>query len=148
MRALVQRVRWARVKIEGSVVGEIGAGLAVLLGVGRSDDEVTAAALATKVRKLRIFADDAGKMNLSVEQAGGAVLVVSQFTLYADLSSGNRPGFGLAAPPERADDLYRAFVRELDDAGIKTATGAFGANMDVELSNQGPVTIWLDTEEF
>lgn len=148
MRALLQRVRWARVRVESAVVGEIGPGLAVLLGVGRGDDEPTARKLAAKVRKLRIFADDDGKMNLSVEQIGGGVLVVSQFTLYADLSSGNRPGFGPAAPPDRADELYRAFVRELASAGLETATGSFGAEMDVELCNRGPVTIWLDTEDL
>ena len=148
MRALLQRVRWARVRVGGSVVGEIGPGLAVLLGVGQDDDEATMRRLAAKVRKLRIFPDDEGKMNRSVAQAGGAVLVVSQFTLYADTSSGNRPGFGPAASPDRADELYRAFVRELAEAGLETATGAFGADMDVELCNQGPVTIWLDTEDL
>ena len=148
MRALLQRVRWARVRVEGAVVGEIGPGLAVLLGVGRGDDVSAAERLAAKVRKLRIFADDDGKMNLSVEQAGGAVLVVSQFTLYADLSSGNRPGFGPAAAPDVADELYRAFVQELATAGLETATGSFGADMDVELCNQGPVTLWLDTEDL
>ena len=148
MRALLQRVRWARVRVEGSVVGEIGPGLAVLLGVGRDDDEDAVRQLAAKVRKLRIFPDDDGKMNLSVAQAGGAVLVVSQFTLYADTSGGNRPGFGPAAPPDRADALYRVFVRELAEAGLETATGAFGADMDVDLCNQGPVTIWLDTEDL
>lgn len=148
MRALLQRVRWARVRVGDAVVGEIGPGLAVLLGVGRDDDEEAARRLASKVRKLRIFADDDGKMNLSVDQLGGGVLVVSQFTLFADLSSGNRPGFGPAAPPDRAEELYRAFVRELAAAGLDTATGAFGADMDVELCNQGPVTIWLDTEDL
>ena len=148
MRALVQRVRWARVRVGAEVVGEIDAGLAVLLGVGADDDAGHAERLAAKVRKLRIFADTSGRMNRSVEDVGGAVLVVSQFTLYADLSSGNRPGFGPAAPPDEADRLYGAFVRELVDAGIPTATGAFGADMDVELCNQGPVTIWLDTRDL
>ena len=146
MRALLQRVRWARVRVGGEVVGEIGRGLAVLLGVGAADTAEAGARLAAKVRKLRIFPDDAGKMNRSVEDVGGDVLVVSQFTLFADTRGGNRPGFGPAAPPDAADQLYRSFVRDLADAGVHTATGSFGADMDVELCNQGPVTIWLDTD--
>lgn len=147
MRALVQRVAWARVRVENEVVGEIERGLAVLLGVGTADTEADAAKLAAKVRKLRIFPDEHKNMNLSVEQIGsGGVLVVSQFTLYADLSSGNRPGFGPAAAPDQADRLYRAFVAQIRGAGLHTATGSFGADMQVELCNDGPVTIWLDTD--
>lgn len=147
MRALVQRVAWARVRVENEVVGEIERGLAVLLGVGTADTEADAAKLAAKVRKLRIFPDEHKNMNLSVEQIGsGGVLVVSQFTLYADLSSGNRPGFGPAAAPDQADRLYRAFVAQIRRAGLHTATGSFGADMQVELCNDGPVTIWLDTD--
>jgi D-tyrosyl-tRNA(Tyr) deacylase len=146
MRALLQRVAWARVRVDGDVVGAIDGGLAVLLGVGIGDTEADARKLAAKVRKLRVFPDEHGKMNRSVEQAGGGVLVVSQFTLYADLSSGNRPGFGPAAAPDLAERLYEAFVAVLADAGIPTATGIFGADMDVELVNRGPVTLWLDTD--
>lgn len=145
MRALLQRVARARVRIDGDVVGAIDGGLAVFLGVGAGDTDAEAEKLASKVRKLRIFPDDSGRMNRSVEQTGGGVLVVSQFTLYADLSSGNRPGFGPAAAPDEAERLYAVFVRALADAGIATATGVFGADMDVELVNRGPVTIWLDT---
>lgn len=145
MRALIQRVAWARVRVENEVVGEIERGLAVLLGVGTADTEADAAKLAAKVRKLRIFPDDRKNMNLSVEQVGGGVLVVSQFTLFADLSSGNRPGFGPAAAPELAERLYLAFVAQVREAGLRTATGSFGADMQVELCNDGPVTIWLDT---
>lgn len=148
MRALIQRVRWARVEVGAATVGEIGHGLAVLLGVGSDDTERDAARLAAKVAKIRIFDDEAGKMNLSVRQVQAAVLVVSQFTLYADLSSGNRPGFGPAAPPEPADALYRSFVDEVAGHGIATATGTFGAAMRVELCNDGPVTIWMDTADF
>lgn len=132
----------------GSSVGAIGVGLLVLLGVGPKDDEATSARLAEKVRKLRVFADQAGKMNLSVEQVGGACLVVSQFTLYGDLSGGNRPGFSRAAQPARADALYRDFSRRLTEAGVTVANGSFGAEMEVELVNDGPVTLWLDSDEL
>ena len=147
MRALLQRVRWARVRVGSDVVGEIDRGLAVLLGVGASDTDEEGDRLAAKTRKLRIFPDEAGKMNRSVEDVSGAILVVSQFTLYADTRGGNRPGFGPAAAPDAAERLYRSFVGKLADAGLRTATGSFGADMDVELCNWGPVTIWLDTEE-
>lgn len=150
MRALLQRVAWARVRVEDDVVGEVAApgGLLVLVGVTHDDDEATAERLAAKVAKLRIFADAAGKMNLSLRDVGGGALVVSQFTLYADARNGNRPGYGAAAKPERADALYRHFAEALRGAGVPVATGTFGARMAVELVNDGPVTIWLDSAEL
>lgn len=134
--------------VDGAVVGAIDRGLLVLLGVGPEDDERVAERLADKVRKLRIFADERGKMNLSVEQAGGACLVVSQFTLYGDARSGNRPGFSGAAAPSRAEQLYLHFVAALHNAGLTTHTGSFAADMAVELVNDGPITIWLDSAEL
>ena len=145
MRALLQRVTEARVSISGSVIGEIGPGLAILVCAMRGDDEGAAATLAAKVAKLRIFRDDEGRMNRSVLDAGGAALVVSQFTLAADTSRGNRPGFSSAAPPEDGERLYLAFAAALADHGIPVATGRFGADMLVEICNDGPVTVWLDT---
>lgn len=148
MRALVQRVERASVRVEGRTVGEIGVGLLVLLGVKPGDDAALATRLADKVRKLRIFEDGAGKMNLSLEQVGGACLVVSQFTLYGDVAGGNRPGFSGAARPELAEPLYLGFVEALRSAGVSVATGEFGAMMAVELVNSGPTTIWLDSDEL
>ncbi len=148
MRALVQRVSRARVTVSGETVGEIGQGLAVLLGVKPGDDAALAARLAEKVRKLRVFEDDAGKMNLSLEQSGGACLVVSQFTLYGDVRDGNRPGFSAAARPELAEPLYLEFVAALRRAGVTVATGRFGAMMEVEIVNSGPTTLWLDSDEL
>ncbi len=148
MRALVQRVERASVRVEGRTVGEIGVGLLVLLGVKPGDDAALATRLADKVRKLRIFEDGAGKMNLSLEQVRGACLVVSQFTLYGDAAGGNRPGFSGAARPELAEPLYLGFVEALGNAGVSVATGEFGAMMAVELVNSGPTTIWLDTDEL
>ncbi len=148
MRALVQRVSRASVRIDGDVVGETANGLLVLLGVGPGDDEGVADKLADKVRKLRVFEDDDGRMNRSLQDVGGGCLVVSQFTLYGDTRSGNRPGFTNAAPPEMADRLYRHFVAALDGAGVPVATGRFGEEMQVELVNRGPVTLWLDSEEL
>lgn len=138
----------ASVTVDGRVVGAIERGLLVLLGVGPQDDEQIAERMAAKVRKLRIFADAEGKMNLSVEQAAGACLVVSQFTLYGDVKGGNRPGFSRAAAPQEADRLYRYFAGELVRAGVATQTGSFGADMAVALVNDGPVTIWLDSDEL
>lgn len=138
----------ASVTVDGQVVGAIERGLLVLLGVGPQDDEQIAERMAAKVRKLRIFADADGKMNLSVEQAAGACLVVSQFTLYGDVKGGNRPGFSRAAAPQEADRLYRYFAGELERAGVATQTGSFGADMAVALVNDGPVTIWLDSDEL
>jgi D-aminoacyl-tRNA deacylase len=145
MRAVVQRVSSARVEVDGQVTGEIGRGLLVLLGVGQGDTECEAAWLAEKIAGLRIFEDEAGKMNLSVQDIGGAVLIVSQFTLFGDCRRGRRPSFTEAAPPEAADRLYQDFCTRLRAAGIPVATGLFQAHMDVHLVNDGPVTIWLDT---
>lgn len=146
MRALLQRVARAEVRVDDEVVGRIGQGLLVLLGVGRDDGESEALSLARKIAKLRIFEDAAGKMNDSVTDVGGSALVVSQFTLYADTRRGNRPGFAAAAPPERADALYRTFTSALSDQGVPVRTGTFRAMMQVDLVNDGPVTIWLDSD--
>jgi D-tyrosyl-tRNA(Tyr) deacylase len=148
MRALLQRVARAEVRVDGATVGRIGAGLVVLLGVGRDDDEAVAAGLARKTARLRVFADEAGKMNRSLLDVGGEALVVSQFTLYADARRGNRPGFTDAAAPERGDALYRAYVDALTTLGASVATGTFQAHMEVELVNDGPVTIWLDSAQL
>lgn len=134
-------------RIGDELVGEIGPGLVVLLGVGPDDDEATADALARRVTELRIFDDDAGRTNLSLADVGGAVLVVSQFTLYADTRRGRRPGFTGAARPELAERLYLRFAEALGGLGVTAATGRFGAVMAVELVNDGPFTIWLDTAE-
>ena len=148
MRALVQRVSRAKVTVDGETVGEIGAGLLILLGVTGDDTEAEAHKLATKIPKLRIFNDVEGKMNKSVKDSGGSALVVSQFTLYADARKGNRPSYIRAAQPEHAAKLYEVFSDLLREQGLEVANGVFGANMDVELLNQGPVTIWLDTTEI
>ena len=149
MRAVVQRVSRACVKVEGVVVGEIGKGLLVLLGVSQSDKESGADYLAEKISGLRVFEDGDGKMNRSVTEGetGGAILVVSQFTLYGDVRRGKRPSFDAAARPELANRLYEYFVERLRAAGIRCATGKFQAMMDVELVNDGPVTILLDSEK-
>ena len=147
MRAVVQRVSRAGVVVDGRVTGEIGAGLVVLLAVGRSDTVETAASMAEKIANLRIF-DDAGKMNRSVLDASGAALVVSQFTLYGDVRRGRRPGFEQAAPPELANQLYEEFVRALRALGVRVETGIFQAHMAVELTNDGPVTILLDSAKI
>jgi D-aminoacyl-tRNA deacylase len=147
VRALLQRTTGARVRVDGSVVGEIGPGLVVLLGVGPSDDEAVADALARRVSELRIFDDDTGRTNLSLLDVGGAALVVSQFTLYADTRRGRRPGFTGAAAPALAERLYLRFAAALRDLGVEVATGQFGAVMQVELVNDGPFTIWLDSED-
>jgi D-tyrosyl-tRNA(Tyr) deacylase len=147
MRAVLQRVSEARVRVDGEIVGEIGRGLLVLLGVGQGDGEADARFLAEKTAGLRIFEDAQGKMNLSVEEVAGAVLVVSQFTLYGDCRQGRRPGFSAAAPPELADALYRQFVDVLRKRGLPVATGIFQAEMAVELVNDGPVTLLLDSRK-
>jgi D-aminoacyl-tRNA deacylase len=147
VRALLQRTTGARVRVGNELVGEIEGGLVVLLGVGPDDDEPTADALARRVTELRIFDDDAGHTNLSLIDVGGAVLVVSQFTLYADTRRGRRPGFTGAAPPDLAERLYLRFAGALRVLGVTVATGRFGAVMAVELVNDGPFTIWLDTAD-
>ncbi len=144
MKLVLQRVAWARVVVEGVVVGEIGAGLLVLLGVERGDDEAGARELAERLATYRVFSDERGKMNLSVRDIGGAVLAVSQFTLCADVSKGRRPSFDPAEAPERANALYLEFVRALEAQGLPTATGRFGAHMRVESCNDGPVTFLFE----
>lgn len=144
MRALIQRVRSARVEVAGETVGDIGPGLLILLGIGHGDGEREADALAARIAKLRVFSDAAGKMNLSVKEAGNAALVVSQFTLYADASRGNRPSYTGAAPPERAEALVTYFIETLKGQGLFLASGIFGADMQVSLVNDGPVTLWLE----
>ena len=146
MRALVQRVSEAAVRVEGAVVGRCGAGALILVCAMPGDDAETARALAARIAKLRIFADAGGKMNRSLLDTGGQALVVSQFTLAADTSRGNRPGYSRAAPPDLARDLYERFAADLASLGIATETGVFGADMQVSLVNDGPVTIWLDTD--
>jgi D-tyrosyl-tRNA(Tyr) deacylase len=146
MRAVVQRVTRARVYESETVLGQIDAGLLVLLGVASSDTPEKALWLAEKIAWLRIFNDDAGKMNRDVGEVGGSILVVSQFTLYGDCRKGRRPSFVDAAPPETASRLYEDFVMMLRAEGIRTATGRFGAMMQVELVNDGPVTLLLQTE--
>jgi D-tyrosyl-tRNA(Tyr) deacylase len=148
MRAVVQRVSRGSVAIEGQVVGQIGRGLVVLLGVGHGDGETEARLLAEKIANLRIFEDAAGKMNLSLLDIGGEALVVSQFTLYADTRRGRRPGFTDAALPDLAEPLVQRFADHLRAAGIPVATGRFGAMMLVEIHNDGPVTILLDTDAW
>jgi D-tyrosyl-tRNA(Tyr) deacylase len=144
VRAVVQRVSEARVRVGGEVVGEIGPGLCVLLGVSRADGKDEAVRLAAKVAGLRIFENEDGKFDRSLLDDGGAALVVSQFTLIADTAKGNRPSFSGAAPPEEAERLYEAFCAALRETGIRVETGRFGARMAVELVNDGPVTIVLD----
>ena len=148
MRAVVQRVKHCRVVVSGNVVGEIGPGLLVLLGVGATDNEAAADYLADKILGLRIFEDDQEKMNHSVQDKRGEVLVVSQFTVYGDVRRGKRPSFGGAARPEEANRLYEYFVAKVRASGLRCETGQFQAMMDVELVNQGPVTILLDSEKL
>ena len=146
MRALLQRVSEASVTVDGAVVGQTGPGLLILVCAMPGDTYDTAKALALKISKLRLFKDDAGKMNLSLVQTGGGALVVSQFTLAADTSRGNRPGFSAAAKPDEAETLYLQFTQALRDLNIPAETGRFGSDMSVALTNDGPVTIWLDTD--
>lgn len=148
MRALVQRVSRAEVTVRGEVTGAIGQGLLILLGITESDTKTEADKLAAKIAKLRIFNDAEGKMNLNVSAVGGAALVVSQFTLYADARKGNRPSYVCAARPKQATPLYEHFSAALRAHGLQVENGVFGADMDVSLLNQGPVTIWLDTAEL
>ena len=146
MRAVVQRVSEARVRVDSEVVGEIRAGLLVFLGVGDEDTEKDVDFLAEKIANLRIFPDEAQKMNLSLLDAGGAMLVVSQFTLHGDCRKGRRPAFIAAAPPEQAEPLYERFVAQVEKLGPRVAAGRFGAMMEVELVNDGPVTLLLDSK--
>jgi D-aminoacyl-tRNA deacylase len=147
VRALLQRATRASVTVEGAAIASIGPGLVVLLGVGHADDEATTDALARRVTELRIFRDDEGRTNRSIIDTGGAALVVSQFTLYADTARGRRPGFTSAADPALAERLYLRFADGLRAAGVgDVRTGSFGAEMAVELVNDGPFTIWLDTD--
>ena len=148
MRALLQRVSRASVTVDEQVVGQIGQGLLVFLGVGQGDSEVQVKTLADKIVHLRIFGDDEGKMNRSLLDTGGEVLVVSQFTLYADARRGRRPSFTGAAPPSIAEPLVKRFKETIASYGLTIADGIFGAYMQVELLNDGPVTIWLDSEQL
>jgi D-tyrosyl-tRNA(Tyr) deacylase len=145
VRAVVQRVAWAKVEVDGEVVGSIERGLLVYLGAGKGDDDAARAYVLSKVLGLRIFQNEDGKMNKSVSDSGGALLVVSQFTLYGDVSKGRRPSFEGAMPPEDAEQAYDAFVAEARAQGITVATGRFRADMKVSSLNDGPVTIWLDS---
>ncbi len=146
MRAVVQRVSRAQVTVNGEIAGKIGCGLVVLLGVGATDSEADANYLADKIAGLRVFEDENGKMNLDAAAVGGGILVVSQFTLYGDVRRGKRPSFDAAAPPERARQLYEYFVERIRAAGLPCETGRFQEMMQVELVNDGPVTILLDSE--
>jgi D-tyrosyl-tRNA(Tyr) deacylase len=147
MRAVVQRVSRARVTVEDSVTGEVGAGLVILLGVSRNDSSTAAAKMAGKIANLRIFDDDNGKMNRSLLDVKGSALVVSQFTLYGDARGQRRPSFVAAAPPELANKLYEEFSDALRKLGVRVATGIFQARMSVQLINEGPVTILLDSDK-
>jgi len=145
MRAVVQRVAWAKVEVDGEVVGQIDRGLLVYLGAGKGDGDAERAYVLSKIIGLRIFENEAGKMDHSVVDVGGALLVVSQFTLYGDLRRGRRPSFDGAMPPEDAEQAYEAFVREARKQGISVATGKFRADMKVSSLNDGPVTLWIDS---
>ncbi|MBI2818654.1 MAG: D-tyrosyl-tRNA(Tyr) deacylase [Acidobacteria bacterium] len=148
MRAVVQRVSRAAVRVDGNTVGEIGPGLVVLVGVGGNDTADSAAAMAGKIATLRIFPDEGSKMNRALTEAGGAVLAVSQFTLFGDVRKGRRPSFIAAAPPEVAEPLYEKFLECLRGFGLQVESGVFRARMEVELVNDGPVTILLDTDRL
>ena len=147
MRAVLQRVSRATVHVDSALVGEIKDGLLILICAMQGDTDADADRMATKIAKLRIFKDEAGKMNLSVKDAGNAALIVSQFTLAADLR-GNRPGFSYAAPPDEGRRLYEYFTKRIAAEGITVANGIFGADMEVTLNNDGPVTIWMDSTNF
>ena len=147
MRAVVQRVSRSQVTVNGEITGEIGSGVLILLGVGRDDTEADAIYLAEKICGLRVFEDAQGKMNRSLQDAGGSVLAVSQFTLYGDVRRGKRPSFDAAAPPEKARQLYKFFVEQIRAAGLRCETGRFQERMKVELVNDGPVTILLDSRK-
>lgn len=146
MRALVQRVAHARVEVDSRIIGQTGPGALILVCAMQGDSVLDAEKLASKIHKLRIFRDEGGKMNRALKDMGGGALVVSQFTLAADTRSGNRPGFSTAAAPAEGEALYLQFAQSLRDLGVDVATGQFGAEMAVHLHNDGPVTIWLDTD--
>lgn len=146
MRALIQRVSEAQVSVDNSVVGKVGEGLLILICAMQGDSDVAGTKLAQKISKLRIFRDDEGRMNRSLMDIGGSALIVSQFTLGADTSRGNRPGFSMTAAPDEGRRLYEAFIADFKALGIPVETGQFGADMKVSLVNDGPVTIWMDTE--
>ncbi len=148
MRAVVQRVSSASVTVDDEITGQIGCGLLVLLGIGEGDTEMDVIYLAGKVAGLRVFEDEAGKMNLTLADVSGAVLAVSQFTLFGDCRKGRRPSFVAAARPEKANPLYEAFVAELQGQGIAVETGRFQAHMEVSLVNDGPVTLLLDSQKL
>ncbi len=148
MRAVVQRVGRASVSVDGKIAGEIGPGLLVFVGVGRGDTQQDADYVATKILGMRIFQDDEGKMNLDVAQAGGSVLVVSQFTLFGDIRKGKRPDFAMAALPDEARNLIEQIVQRINRANIVVQTGVFGSHMIVDIENDGPVTIMLDSRKF
>lgn len=148
MRIVIQRVTEASVKVDGKITGEIGKGFLLLIGVAKEDTEVEAVIMAEKISKMRIFEDENEKMNLSLFDVGGSVLAISQFTLCADCRRGNRPDFFNAAPPKEANELYELFVAEMRKKGIVTETGVFGADMKVNLLNDGPVTIVLDSDDL
>lgn len=147
MRAVLQRVTHAAVRVDDVVAGSIDGGLLILLGVGPDDDDAVTDALARRIAELRIFRDEDGRTNRSLLEVGGGALVISQFTLYADTRRGRRPGFAGAAPAELAECLYERFARALQTLGVTVETGRFGAEMAVELVNDGPFTIWLDTDD-
>lgn len=148
MRAVVQRVDYANVKVKGEIVGEIDEGLLVFLGVGEDDGNEDLEYMVDKILGLRIFEDDLGKMNLSLKDIDGEILIVSQFTLYGDVRKGKRPSFTASANPELAEDIYEKFIKRCEEEGIKSETGVFGAHMDVELLNDGPVTILIDSKKI
>jgi D-tyrosyl-tRNA(Tyr) deacylase len=147
MRAVVQRVDYANVEVEGKVVGEIQKGLLVFLGVGEGDSPKDMEYMVDKILGLRIFEDDLGKMNLSLRDINGEILVVSQFTLYGDVRRGKRPSFSSSAKPDMAENLYEEFIKVCKEQGIKTQNGVFGAHMNVEIENNGPVTILVDSNK-
>ena len=148
MRAVVQRVTQASVTVDGELLGRIGKGLLILLGVADGDTRELTEKMADKICRLRIFEDENGKTNLSLADVGGELLVISQFTLYADCRKGNRPSFTNAARPETAIPLYEAFIARCRESGLPVETGEFGADMKVDLLNDGPVTLWMDTKDM
>lgn len=147
MKALLQRVTQAKVEVDNKIVGEIGPGFLVLLGVGQNDTNTDIDYLVNKIISLRVFADENGKFNLSIKDINGSLLIVSQFTLFADTNKGNRPGFTMAAPPEIAENLYNIFIDKCKQTSLNTQTGQFAAHMQISLVNDGPVTILIDTKE-